>query len=411
MGRTKKDSFCISDLITKPLGFGTMRLPVLDGKKSQVNKQTVCEMVDCYINRGCNYFETAFNYHGGAAENTIKECVTKRYPRESFILADKLPVSLINKSADMEKIFKLQLERCGVATFDVYLLHNIGRSVLKTIEEVDAFSFLTNLKEDGYVRFIGFSFHDSAEVLEEILSKHHEQIDVVQLQINYFDWESCAIQSKKCYQVARKYNLPIIVMEPIKGGMLLDVSDETIKQKLASVEQTMASLALRFSMSLEGVICVLSGMGSVSQVKDNAAAASNTSPLNRIELEAIEEVVEELQKERKIQCTSCGYCVDVCPQHIPIPEILNLYNFGTQGGSGGMYNRICRPGHRASDCTQCGACEKICSQRLPIREHLKESAVYFEREKTIVGKIKGSLSKTKIYPVFKRVYHKMRPRY
>lgn len=390
----------------KKLGFGSLRLPVLEHDNGNVDYATVSLMVDEYLAQGFKYFEVAYNYH--QAEATIKKCLVERYPRDSYILADKMPVVMVTETGHYKKIFADQLERCGVTWFDFYLLHNLGYDVYLKTEKLGGFEFLKGLKQRGLAKYIGFSFHDKAEVLEEILGKYHLDIDFVQLQINYLDWESPVIQSRKCYEVARKYNLPILVMEPVKGGRLFNLPD-AIKREFALINPnaSAASWAIRYVASLEGVALVLSGMSDVMQLRDNTNYMSDFKPLNDAERKAIARAVEFIRKEQRIQCTQCRYCLSVCPKHIPIPEVLHLYDNDNAGHVGRMYERICENKGKASDCLKCGRCERACSQHLEIRKYLKEIADVYEGSFTS-SKIKLFLKKVHLLKFAKLVWREIK---
>ena len=363
----------------KKLGFGSLRLPLKSEKQSDIDYEQVKQMVDIYMENGFEYFEAAWNYHEFACENAIKVCLTERYPRESYILTDKMPVQMIKSKAEYEEIFQKQLVNCGVEYFDYYLLHNINNAKWKMVEELEGFQFLFDLKKRGLVGKIGFSFHGDAPLLEEILKKYGDRIDVVQLQINYLDWDSEAIQSRKCYELARSYNLPIFVMEPVKGGNLVSSLPPKVKKLFDKQNRgSYANWAIRWVASLEGVSVVLSGMSTIEQVKDNVSCLKDFEPMTEKEKQLISQAVELIKKSYPIQCTQCRYCVSECPKNIPIPELFSLYNslkmITTFRGhyTHYIYNNIVDGRGKPDECIKCGKCEKVCSQNIEIRKNLEK---------------------------------------
>lgn len=371
----------LRQMMPKKLGFGCMRLPILDGRTEQIDDAAFCRMIDSYMEQGFMYFDTAYPYHNQKSEEAIKRCLVQRYNREKFYLADKMPVWLVQEMADYQKYFDMQLERCGVEYFDFYLLHAMNRERLNDTEEKGGFAFIKKMKAEGKIHHIGFSFHDTAEVLDEILTKHPE-LEFVQLQINYYDWESENVQSRKCYETAVKHGVPVIVMEPVKGGTLANMVGEPARllRKL-DADASFASFAIRYAASLENVMLVLSGMSNEEQLADNTAYMREFVPLSDKEKETIENVVEELAKMPTIACTKCRYCVEGCPKKILIPELFSDYNmsvqFGVNDQSKGNYMRHTTDNGKAKDCIRCGKCEAQCPQHLPIRELLEKVAVTF----------------------------------
>ncbi len=361
------------------LGFGLMRLPMTGAEVDM--KQTI-KMVDRFMEKGFTYFDTAYVYINGKSEVAAREAVVKRYPRDSFQLATKMPVWMVQKYEDMQPIFDTQLERTGAGYFDYYLLHSLGHERLEQLEEVGAWKFVHEMKEKGLIKHLGFSFHDKAEYLDQILTNHPEA-EFVQLQINYADWENSSIQSRECYEVARKHNKPVIVMEPVKGGSLAAMSPEvqTIFTE-ANPNLSVASWAVRYAASLDGIITVLSGMSNLDQMNDNLSYMSNFQPLSDAEYKIIARVVEELEKVPVIPCTSCKYCVDDCPQKINIPGVFESYNnyklYKNLEGSRGHYRWMTGSGGKASACISCGTCESHCPQHIGIMDLLKESAEVLE---------------------------------
>ncbi len=361
------------------LGFGLMRLPMLE---EDVDIEQLKTMVDRFIKSGFTYFDTAYVYTNGKSEEIAKEVLVNRYPRETFQLATKMPVWLTKTRKDFEDIFNTQLERTGAGYFDYYLLHALDKGRLVETEENGAWDFVKEMKEKGLIKHLGFSFHDSAECLEEILRKHPEA-EFVQLQINYVDWESDDVQSRRCYEVARKYKKPIIIMEPIKGGSLAVMRPEIQEMfKKSAPDLSIASWAIRYAASLEGIITVLSGMSDTQQVDDNLSYMTDFKPLDHKEYAILDKVVEELVKIPTIPCTSCKYCVDDCPQRIDIPAIFNCFNnykiYQNITSAKGDYSWSTRNGGKASDCIACGACEGHCPQHIQIIHTLQEAASILE---------------------------------
>lgn len=373
---------------TKKLGFGLMRLPLLDAADaSKVAYETLCKMADRYIEEGFSYFDTAMPYHGGGnSEIAFRECVVKRYPRDSYTIADKMSFFVVQKAEDMEGFFESQLERCGVDYFDYYLLHSMNKNYLELAEKIGAFDFIQQKKAEGKVKKVGLSFHDSADVLEEILTKHPE-MEFVQLQLNYVDWENFEVQSRKCYEVCVKHGKPVIVMEPVKGGLLVNVPGEAEKLlKDAEPDMSVASWAVRYAASLDNVMMVLSGMSNIEQMEDNLSYMKDFHPLTVSEKQLVDQVADIIISKERIACTGCRYCVDGCPQKIGIPDYFKLMNDVSKFGEGhipraqGYYNHYTGSlgMGKASSCIQCGQCEEHCPQHLPIIKYLEETAAMLE---------------------------------
>ena len=363
----------------KKLGFGLMRLPMIG---EEIDMEQTKRMVDTFMEKGFTYFDTAYVYIGGKSEVALKEAVVDRYPRDSFQCATKLPLWDLKEPQEMEKIFQESLDRVGLEYYDFYLLHAMSAERVAKADELGAWDFMKRLKAEGRAKHIGFSFHDSAEALEDIL-KNHPEMEFVQLQINYADWESDSVQSRKCYEVARKYNKPVIIMEPVKGGSLATMTPEVQKLfKDANPEASIPSWAIRYCASLEGIITVLSGMSNEEQLNDNVSYMEDFQPLTDSERQVVAKAVEILNNTPTIPCTACKYCVDGCPQKINIPGVFSAMNnftlYNNLPGAKGSYQNAVKDGGKASDCIQCGNCEAHCPQHIQIIEELKKAAATLE---------------------------------
>jgi predicted aldo/keto reductase-like oxidoreductase len=371
----------------KKLGFGFMRLPQSNENDwASVDFERVTAMVDAYMQKGFHYFDTGYVYHMGQSEAAVKQAVVARYPRESFTVADKMPVWMIQSHADYQKYFDEQRGRLGVDCIDYYLFHALTTDNYRKMLKHDGFSFMQRAKAEGKIKKFGFSYHDGAETLDKILTEHPEA-DFVQLQINYIDWENETVESRKCYETALKHNKQIIVMEPVKGGSLAKVPPEA--QKLFAEcrpDMSAASWAIRFAASLENVALVLSGMSNMEQLLDNIGYMDNFSPLSAEESEVIRKVREIVLSNPGIPCTACRYCVEDCPKNIPIPKYFSLYNdsklFGMSPGLAVYYTTLTQTFGKASECIDCGNCEKHCPQHLGVIEHMKEVVSVFEKAGT-----------------------------
>lgn len=371
----------------KKLGFGLMRLPLLNpDDPANVDVEQVKKMVDTFLERGFTYFDTAWMYHSFQSENVVKEALVDRYPRDSYTLATKLHAGFIKTKEDRDKVFEEQRRKTGVEYFDYYLLHDIGFDHYKTYTDLDCFRWLMDKNEKGLVRHIGFSYHDNAELLDKVLTEHPE-FEFVQLQINYLDWESEGIQSRKCYEVAEKHQVPVIVMEPVKGGTLANVPDAVTKMfKEYHPDMSVPSWAIRFAASHENVALVLSGMSNMEQLLDNLSYMDELVPLNEEENALIRKAVEIINSTIEIPCTGCSYCTDGCPMNIAIPKYFSLYNADKQEiktkswmPQQEYYSRLTGTFGKASDCVACGQCEDVCPQHLPVIDYLQKVAEHFEK--------------------------------
>ena len=364
------------------LGFGLMRLPEKDGV---IDHEHVCKMVDKYMAAGMNYFDTAYVYHGGKSEVAAREALVKRYPREDFMVTTKLPAWEIKKEEDIERIFSEQLERLGVDYFDFYLLHSIEEgNNYDVYVKYDCFDWGMKKKAEGKIRHFGFSFHGTPELLVKVLDLHPE-IEFVQIQLNYADWDNAIVHSGKLYEILSGRNIPIIVMESCKGGKLANLDEECL-EILDSVRpgKSAASWAFRFVGSLPGVTTILSGMSTIGQMKDNLDTFKNFEPLTGEEKEAIEKVKEVMFRVEQVGCTACRYCVDGCPMGIRIPDIISAVNtkrkFPGDMRPQFFYNGLVTGNSHASDCLGCGQCEGVCPQHLPIISILQEASGMFDND-------------------------------
>lgn len=363
--------------IKKNFGFGCMRLQMKDG---EVDHEEFTKMVDTFMENGFNYFDTAHVYIDGKSETALRECLTSRYPRESYVLTNKLSSSNFSTQEEIRPLLERQLEACGVEYFDFWLMHAMGAELFERYKACRAFETALELKAEGKIKHMGISFHDKAEVLRQILTEY-PQIEVVQIQFNYADYEDENVESRKCYEVCREFNKPVIVMEPVKGGSLANLP----KDAQAVLDElhggSSASYAIRYTAGFEGVMMVLSGMGNMEMMNDNISFMKDFVPLSEREQEAIRKVCEILSEQDQIPCTDCKYCIAGCPMNIPIPALfacLNGKKALKEGNMNADYIRHTQEGGKASDCIGCGACESACPQHLPIRELLKEVAAEFE---------------------------------
>lgn len=353
--------------IKKNFGFGTMRLKA---SGDQVDIPETIRMVDAFLERGFNYFDTAIFYMNEKSESALRQCLTSRYPRDRYVLTDKLSQGYFETQEDIEPLLDRQLASCGVEYFDFYLMHAQNASNYEKYKSCHAYEEAFRLKEAGKIRHVGISFHDSAEFLDKILTEN-PGVEVVQLQFNYVDYEDDRVQSRLCYEVCQKHGKPVIVMEPVKGGQLVNMSDAMGKVLDDLKGGSRASYAIRFAAGFDNVIMVLSGMGSMEMMEDNLSFMESFQPLNDRELEAVKKAAAIYHGTEQIPCTGCRYCVDGCPQEIPIPDIFRVANQWKNGLADAMkLDKL--PGGKAADCVNCRKCEKSCPQFLPIRALLRK---------------------------------------
>lgn len=362
-------------------GFGCMRLPMKNG---EVDYAQFCAMADAFLDAGFNYFDTAHGYLGGKSETAIRDCVAKRYDRSRFLLTNKLTDPFFKKQEDIRPFFERQLAWCGVEYFDFYLMHAQDHNNYEKFKRCRAYETALQLRQEGKIRHFGISFHDKAEVLDRILTEHPE-VEIVQIQFNYVDYENDAVESRKVYEVCEKHGKPVIVMEPVKGGSLVNLpaqADRILRELNGGYSN--AGYALRFAASFPNIAMVLSGMSAMEQMEDNLSAMRDFRPLDETECAAIDQVCEIFRAQNLVPCTGCRYCVDEnqCPKNILIPNLfaaLNAHEAFHNWNTGFYYSEILTSGHgKASECIKCGKCEHVCPQHLPIRDLLQQVAETFE---------------------------------
>lgn len=370
----------------KKLGFGLMRLPLTDANdKGSIDIEALKEMVDTFMEQGFTYFDTAWMYCAFKSENAVKEALTDRYPRDRYTLTTKLHASYLKTKEDRDRIFEEQRQKTGVDYFDYYLIHAIDQELYSIYNEMDCFNWLIEKKKQGLVKHIGFSYHDSAEFLDQVLTEHPE-MEFVQLQMNYLDWESAEVQSRKCYEVAIKHGKPVIVMEPVKGGTLADVPAE-VRESFAAYHPDLSvpSWAIRFVASLDNVAMVLSGMSNMEQLMDNISYMKEFVPMNAEETELVHKAAEMIKDSIAIPCTGCSYCTEGCPMQIAIPDLFRVYNKSKRGEitdveANEEYRQLTESGGKARECLACGQCQVACPQHLEIINYLKDVAKCMEKQ-------------------------------
>lgn len=367
--------------IKKNFGFGCMRLPMTSG--GEVDYAELSSMVDEFLQSGFNYFDTAHGYVETKSEIAVRECLVKRYPRENFVLTDKLTNFYFKTESDVRPFFESQLKACGVEYFDFYLMHAQTKENFAFFKKCRAYEQALEFKKEGKIRHLGISFHDSADVLDEILNEYPE-VEAVQIQLNYVDYDDPAVQSRRCLEVCNKHGKPVIVMEPVKGGSLANLPEDAKKcfDGLKSPD-SYASYAIRFAASQKGVFMVLSGMSNRAQMHDNISYMKDFKPLFPLELEAVKNVCNAFKTMNLIPCTACRYCTDGCPKKISIPDLfacMNAKNIYHDWNADYYYGEVYTKNNgKASDCVKCGKCEKACPQHLPIRDLLCRVAKEFEK--------------------------------
>lgn len=365
-------------------GFGCMRLPQTDeNDPTKIDQELFNKMVDIYMEKGFNYFDTSYAYHNGVSELAIRKAVVERYPRESFQICDKMPTWALTSEEDNEKFVNEMLERLGIDYFDVFFIHNINVPWLKLAEKCNTFEYIKKMKEDGIAKKIGFSFHDNSKLLKKVLDKYGDILDVVQLELNYLDWEDPAIEARKCYNLCVEHGLDVYVMEPLKGGVIVNLPESIQNDfKEFNPDKSIASFALRFCASLENVKIVLSGMNKMDDLLDNCNTFENFEVLSDEENKFLEKMALKLKEIVAVPCSECGYCIKACPEMIPIPEYFNLYNTSKIQPESNIYtlyfNKLEEEKVPADNCTYCGTCLDHCTQQIDIPEELEKVCEHFE---------------------------------
>lgn len=358
------------DKIKGKLGFGCMRLPMLD---NEIDKEKFCEMIDAFLDAGFNYFDTAYMYIEGKSETAICECLVKRHKREDFVLADKLSYWLFEKAEEVVPLFEKQLEKCGVDFFDFYLFHCMDEEGYAKHTQCNTFDIVKKLKEEGKIKHIGMSFHDTPEVLDKILTEH-PFFEFVQLQFNYLDYDDPSVQSKACYDVAVKHGKKVLVMEPVKGGALVNLHERAANALKKYGDCSEAAYAMRFVLSFPEIVMVLSGMGDMNMINDNVNTFKNAVPYTKEEIEGFAEVRSIIREVKQIPCTKCNYCRDVCPSKVKISEVFAIDNqyLAAKISRRQAYKTLNPYYDNLCGCINCGKCEKVCPQNIKIRSKLEK---------------------------------------
>lgn len=366
-------------------GFGCMRLPLIDkNDPTQIDQDLFNKMVDIYMEKGFNYFDTSYAYHQGNSEIAIKKGVVERYPRESYQICDKMPTWALKSEDDNDKFVSEMLDRLGITYFDVFFIHNINIPWFELAEKYNTFEYVKKMKETGVAKKIGFSFHEKSDLLKKVLDKYADIIDIVQLELNYLDWEDSSIEARKCYELCVEHDLDVYVMEPLKGGVIVNQSDEIKNEfKKFNPEKSIASFAIRFCASLDNVKIVLSGMNSIEDLLDNCDTYESFEVLNDEESKFLERMADKLKESVAVTCSECGYCVDACPEMIPIPEYFHLYNTSKNQAESNIYklyyDKLCDERVSAEKCTYCGTCVEHCTQQIEIPDKLEELREHFKK--------------------------------
>lgn len=365
-------------------GFGCMRLPQTDANDpTKIDQELFNQMVDIYMEKGFNYFDTSYAYHNGASEIAIRKAVVERYPRESFKICDKMPTWALTCEDDNDKFVNEMLERLGIDYFDVFFIHNINGPWLENAKNANTFEYVKKMKENCIAKQIGFSFHESSGLLKEVLDEYGDMFDIVQLELNYLDWEDPSIEAHKCYDLCVEHGLDVYVMEPLKGGVIVNPNDEIKNDfKEFNPEKSIASFAIRFCASLEDVKIVLSGMSKMEDLLDNCDTYENFEVLSEEESEFLEKMAQKLAENVAVPCSECGYCIDACPEMIPIPEYFHLYNTSKNQPESNIYrlyyDKLADEKVPADECTYCSTCIDHCTQKIDIPEKLEEVCEHFE---------------------------------
>ena len=366
-------------------GFGCMRLPQTDkNDPTSIDQELFNEMVDIYMEKGYNYFDTSYAYHNGMSEVAIRKAVVERYPRESYRICDKMPTWALTCEEDNEKFVNEMLERLGIEYFDVFFIHNINGPWVKNAINANTFEYVKKMKENGIAKQIGFSFHDKSDLLKEVLDKYGDMFDIAQLELNYLDWEDPSIEAHKCYDLCVEHGLDVYVMEPLKGGVIVNPNDEIKNDfKEFNPDKSIASFAIRFCASLEHVKIVLSGMSKMDDLIDNCNTYEDFEVLSDEEKSFLEKMALKLAENVAVPCSECGYCVDACPEMIPIPEYFNLYNTSKNQPESDIYrlyfDKLADEKVPADECTYCSTCIDHCTQKIDIPEMLEKVCEHFEQ--------------------------------